>query len=291
MAFCQSCGNPLPENAAFCAHCGTRTADFASTPAAPNDPYSTNQYAAPPPPYAAAPPYSAPPAKKTNWTKILLIGGGILALVGIIIVSGLVYAGMQLKKKVENVIAENGAAPAASSAPVRRVDNVCDLLSVSEAASLSGLNIVRAESGSDSCTYFTDATTSGPTAEERLKAAAEKADRSQSPEEAQRAAEELAKAITSGAAGNGMAFQVKVNWEGAQTAETAYRFAQKAMANSAGVKFDAEVSGVGDRAYMAPMNSMLFVRRGDAWIEFDYRVFRAHREQEEAIARQVVSRL
>lgn len=84
MAFCRNCGQPSPDDAAFCASCGTAIQH--------PDVATTNQPAQPPPaPPAAAPP-PASPAGATEYVpnylvpSILLmlfccLPGGIIALV------------------------------------------------------------------------------------------------------------------------------------------------------------------------------------------------------------------
>lgn len=97
MPFCSHCGSQMDAGAVFCGKCGKSSA------AAPPPPQQQPQ--APPPPHQfaqqpAAPPYQAPPAKKGP-NLLLWIGGGLAALVLLVII-GVVGVGFFVAKKAKD---------------------------------------------------------------------------------------------------------------------------------------------------------------------------------------------
>lgn len=108
MPFCSHCGAQVNEGAAFCGNCGQPASSV--PPAAQAAPPPAQQPAPPPAQPQAAysqpqaaygqPQYAAPPAKKgPNW--LLWIGGGIAALILLVIV-GVVGTGFFIAKKAHD---------------------------------------------------------------------------------------------------------------------------------------------------------------------------------------------
>ena len=61
------------------------------------------------------------------------------------------------------------------------------------------------------------------------------------------------------------------------------------MADSRGGKLE-PIEGLGDRAYMGPAGSLLYARKGNAWLELDLRGFPGSREQAIQIARRLIAK-
>jgi len=51
------------------------------------------------------------------------------------------------------------------------------------------------------------------------------------------------------------------------------------------------VEGLGDHAYMGPMGSLLYARKGAVWLELDLRTFPGSREQAIQIAERLLSKM
>lgn len=262
MPHCTNCGNPLPPGSSFCTHCGARAAAPAQQPPGP-----------PPGAYPAP----APPAKGSGIGKILLIVGGVVVLLGVIAIGGLIATGFWVKKKVETAAENMGVAPApALTGAARRYSDPCSLLPAAEASSATGLSIQRTEARDGECLYFG----SPEQAAEKGQAQAQEAirkmreNKAANEKEAARVMEDLIKGVaaSSQSSEGGPLFQIKVTYgEEARQQESAYRLAMGMMGAVAGAKEGtskpAGIEGVGDRAYLAPLATGLFMMKGDAWVE------------------------
>jgi uncharacterized membrane protein YvbJ len=83
---CPNCGLANPDNARFCANCGT---PFGSAPSPQSSPYQSQSQYQPPPPHQAPGPYQAPGAVRSGNTMAKNIGIGCLILVVIFLFFGL----------------------------------------------------------------------------------------------------------------------------------------------------------------------------------------------------------
>lgn len=265
MAHCTNCGSPLAPGSTFCTHCGARAAAPAPQPPAGQPPQ---------PPRAYPPP---PAAKGSGIGKILLIIGGVFVLLGILAIGGLVLTGFWVKKKVETAAERMGVTEApAPKGRARRVADVCALLSAAEAASATGLPIERAESRGGECRYFGSAAQAAEKGQQQAQEAMRKMreNKAASDQEAARAMEDLMKGLAASgqASEQGPLFQISVKYgEEARQEETGYRTAMGMLGAFAGAKEGTSkptgLEGVGDRAYLAPLATGLFMMKGDAWVE------------------------
>jgi hypothetical protein len=265
MAHCTNCGNPLAPGSAFCTHCGARASSPGAQP--PAGPPRPAPGAYPPP----------PPAKGGGIGKILLIVGGVVVLLGVLAIGGLVATGFWVKKKVETAAERMGVAEApAVTGRARRVADPCALLSAKEAARATGLAIDRAEAQGDECRYFGSAAQAAEKGQQQVQEAMRKMreNKTASEQDAARTMEDFMKGLAaSGQAGEGAPlFQISVKYgEEARSAETGYRTAMGMMGALAGAKEGvskpAGLEGIGDRAYLAPLATGLFLVKGDAWVE------------------------
>lgn len=288
MAHCTNCGNPLPPGSSFCTHCGARAASPAQQPAAPPQP----------PPGAYAPPPPAP--KGSGIGKILLIVGGVVVLLGVIAIGGLIATGFWVKKKVETAASNMGVSPApAVTGSARRYNDPCALLSAAEASAATGLSIQRTEPRGGECLYYgsaEQAAEKGQTqAQEALKKMRE--NKAGDEKEAARLMEDFMKGIAASGqtSEGGPLFQIKVTYgEDAKQQESSYRLAMGMMGVVAGAKEGTSkptgLEGVGDRAYLAPLATGLFMRKGDAWVEIGGTGL-AGRDSLIAVARAVAAKL
>jgi hypothetical protein len=128
-AFCTKCGAALG-NAAFCTACGTPVAPPTAAPAAPVQ--------------------STPPQGGSNVIKIVLIIGGILAVLILVSMGSCFYIGYRAKKKIE----EFAQAPA-STRPYAGKQDACSLIEVSEVSEALGepAEVVTDSSGSSICRF------------------------------------------------------------------------------------------------------------------------------------------
>lgn len=257
MTHCTNCGNPLPPGSAFCTHCGAR----AGAP--------PQQHAGPPPPPV--------PAKSSGIGKIILIAGGVIVVLGVLAVGGLLVTGFWLKKKVETAAENMGvsSAPAATGA-ARRYSNACALLSAAEASGATGLSIQRTESREGECLYYGSAEKAAEKGQAQAQEAMKKMRENQAANEqdAARVMEDFMKGLAASAPAQegGPLFTIKVTYgEDARQQEAGYRAAMGMMGAFAGAKEGSgkptDLPGIGDRAYLAPLATGLFVLKGDAWVE------------------------
>lgn len=265
MPHCTNCGNPLPPGSSFCTHCGARAAAPAQQPAAPPQP----------PPGAYAPP--PPPAKGSGIGKILLIVGGVVVLLGVLAIGGLIATGFWVKKKVETAAESMGVSPApAVTGTARRYSDPCALLSAAEASAATGLAIQRTESRDGECLYFGSAEQAAEKGQAQAQEAMRKMreNKAGDEKEAARVMEDFMKGIAASAQspGGGPLFQISVTYgEEAKSQEAGYRAAMGMMGAFAGAKEDSSkatgIETIGDRTYLAPLATGLFMMKGDAWVE------------------------
>jgi hypothetical protein len=264
MAHCTQCGSPLPPGSSFCTRCGAPAAAPAQHPAASQ-----------PPPGAYPPP--APPAKGAGIGKILLIIGGVFVLIGVLAIGGLIATGFWLKKKVETAAENMGVSSApAVTGTARRYSDPCALLSAAEASSATGLTIQRTESRDGECLYFGAAEQAAEKGQSQAQEAMRKMreNKAANEKEAARVMEDFMKglAASSQTGQDGPLFQIKITYgEDARRQESGYRTAMGMMGAMTGVKEGAGkpagLEGVGDRAYLAPLATGLYMMKGDAWVE------------------------
>ena len=266
MAHCTQCGSPLPPGSSFCTRCGARAAAPAQHPAASQ---------APPGGY----PLPAPPAKGAGIGKILLIIGGVFVLIGVLAIGGLIATGFWVKKKVETAAGNMGlsSAPArAITGSARRYSDACSLLPAPEASSVTGLSIQRAEPRDGECLYFGAAEQAAEKGQSQAQEALRKMRENKAGDgkEAARVMEDFMKGIaaSSQASEGGPLFHIKVIYgEDAKQQESGYRLAMGMVGALAGAEEGTSkpsgLEGVGDRAYLAPLATGLYMRKGDAWVE------------------------
>lgn len=288
MSHCTNCGNPLPPGSSFCTHCGARAAVPAQQPAGPPSP----------PPGAYPPP--PPAAKGSGLGKILLIVGGVVVLLGVLLIGGLIATGFWVKKKVETAAESMGVSPApAVTGSARRYADACSLLSAAEASSVTGISIQRTESREGECLYYGSAEQVAEKGQAQAQEAMRKMRENQTgnAKEAARVMEDFMKGIAASAQSSegGPLFQIKVTYgEEARQQESGYRIAMGMMGAVTGAKEGASkptgLEGVGDRAYLAPLATGLFMMKGDAWVEIGGTGL-AGRDPLIAVARAVAAKL
>jgi hypothetical protein len=235
MNFCQTCGRPLAAGAAFCTHCGAAAGQAAAK-------------------------------KSSGLGKVLLIAGGAVALLGVLALAGLFYAGHRLKQKVESA---TGSAPAPAYR-ARRSADACSLLPTADAARLTGFQVDRAENREDVCVYFGSVGRAGEDGRAQAEEAMRRmrANEPKSNAEAARVMEDLMKGMAAaGAAGQtGEVLRITVKYgDEAQQEESAVRMALGLMGATPGSK-GSQLEGLGDRAYLLPMAVGLHMAKGDAYV-------------------------
>ncbi|MEJ5366789.1 MAG: hypothetical protein WHT08_00635 [Bryobacteraceae bacterium] len=198
-------------------------------------------------------------------------------LLAVLAVGGIVITGFWFKKKVETAAERLGVPEApATTGSARRVSDACALLSTAEAAQTTGLTIERVESRGEDCRYFGPAEQAAEQGEKQVQEAIRKMreNKSASEQEAARTMEDFMKGLAAaGRAGkNEPLFQISVKYgEDARSAESGYRTAMGMMGAIAGAKEGvskpAAMEGIGDRAYLAPLATGIFLVKGDAWVE------------------------
>lgn len=132
--FCTKCGAQVPLEASFCSACGTP--------------------ARPPVEATDAPPGT--PARSSNTAlKVVLVVVGLLVVFGAVIVGGLFYAGMRIKRAAEQVEREYGVNGRGARLPAARRVDVCSLLTQEEASSTIGERVLDVTSSGNTCSYTT----------------------------------------------------------------------------------------------------------------------------------------
>ena len=298
--FCASCGSALTGTAGFCPQCGAPVKAQApiATPIAPPQ-------QAPPPSYA--PPPQAPPPRSGGFGKILLIVFLIFLAFGAAGVGGFYYFVFrpvrhkyeQAKHAIERQTgvvaesnAENQALPAGSL-------NACSLLSKDEASEILNTSIERTvSSGHDSdasCEYYATAEAGGPSSqrirEDLDKLKQQKQTGNEPPEAVKDLTKEMAGAFagaTGQATGPYFGFTV-ARGPDAATAFNSFKAANSIFGAIPGAK--TTVSGLGDEAFLGPMDSMLMVRKGNTSILLSLQRVPKGREKGIAIAHKILDRM
>jgi hypothetical protein len=186
--------------------------------------------------------------------------------------------------------AATGGSNATSSATSSR--DVCALISNAELARVTGFPIERTEKTSDGCRWFANAAARQQRGQDEIRSTFEKM-ATQEPSSFQdglRSMEGLIKGA-GGLASSGLLFTATVQWTGADEAEATLQTTTAVLgAGLPGGQLE-PVQGLGDRAFMGPMGSLLYVRKGAAWLELDLRTFPGSREQALQIARRLLSKI
>jgi hypothetical protein len=81
---------------------------------------------------------------------------------------------------------------------------------------------------------------------------------------------------------------VEFTWQGGAIA---MKLSHGAMTQISGVETFTAVPGIGDEAYLGPMNSSLLMRKGDVMVNIDMRVADLNAEAAKAMARKIAGRL
>ena len=299
--FCASCGGALTGSAGFCPHCGAQVKAQApaAAPAAPPP-------QAPPPSYVP-PPSAPPPRSGGSFGKILLIVFLIFLAFGVAGAAGFYYFVFkpvhhryeQAKRAIERqtgVVAESNAEnqtlPAGSL-------NACSLLSKDEASEILNTPIERTVStGHDSessCEYFATAEASASSSqrirEDLDKLKQQKQTGNEPPDAAKDLTKEMA-GVFAGATGqaSGPYFGFTLTrGADAATAFNSFKAANSIFGSIPGAK--TTVSGLGDEAFLGPMDSMLMVRKGNAAVLLALQRVPKGREKGIAIAHKILDRM
>ncbi|MGH9614114.1 MAG: hypothetical protein ACRD4P_13650 [Bryobacteraceae bacterium] len=300
--FCASCGGALTGTAGFCPHCGAQVKAQApvATPVAP-------PLQAPPPPYAPPPQPPPPRSSGSGLGKILLVVFLIFLAFGAAGAGGFYYFVFrpvrhryeQAKRAIERQTggvtesnAENQPLPAGSL-------NACSLLSKDEASQILNIPIERTVStGHDSdasCEYYAIAEASG-SSNQRIREDLDKLkQQKQTGNEPSGAVKDLAKEMTGALAGatgqaSGPYFGFTITrGADAGTAFNSFKAANSIFGAIPGAK--TTVSGLGDEAFLGPMDSMLMVRKGNAAILLALQRVPKGREKGIAIAHKILDRM
>ena len=296
--FCGSCGSPLGAQTAFCPNCGSRAGQ--AFPAASN----------PSPPMAAA--------SGGSGLKIILIVLGALFVLGFLAIGGIYYAGHRLIQHAERVADRTGLAASIRDAAGGRSGgglgikrDGCALLSKSEVESILGTPIEKAEGErtdgdtTEHCNYFVkpgtmeqDEDKLRQTADElkTRQAAIDKLNGSNLNEQARKeGVENLAKNfMRTMAASNGNGdvpvFSFTVDREDGKAAFGAFRTVN-VIVGSAAKGSNETLSGLGDRALLGPMDSVLCVLKDQTCITLNLTQVPNGKEKGIALARKILSRI
>jgi hypothetical protein len=183
------------------------------------------------------------------------------------------------------------ATPAPAAA--RSARDVCALLPAAEVTELTSIPIERAEKTADGCKWYATAAAQREKGTATVTGTLEKMTRQEpaTAEEGARNVEAVMKGLI-GAVGAGGPFLVAaVQSENADQAEATLKGTVAVVgAGLPGGKLEA-VEGLGDRAYLGPGGSFLYVRKGPALVTLDLRQFFGTREQAIALAKRLLSRI
>ncbi len=189
--------------------------------------------------------------------------------------------------------AQTKATAAASTSTGSASRDVCALMSTTELSGLTGLRVERAEKTSDGCRWFANAADQQQHGQNEIQGAFEKLTKQEpaSAEDGARTMEGLLKGIAGLASSSGPFLTASMQWTGADEAETTMQTTISVIGGGLpGGKLE-RIEGLGDRAYMGPAGSLLYVRKGNAWLELDLRSFSGSREQAIQIARQLILKM
>ena len=81
---------------------------------------------------------------------------------------------------------------------------------------------------------------------------------------------------------------MEFTWQGGAIA---MKLSHGAMTQISGTDTFTTVPGIGDEAYLAPMNSSLLMRKGDVMVNIDMRTADLNAEAAKAMARKIAGRL
>jgi len=245
--------------------------------------------------------------------KVLIIAAVLFVVMGIMATAGLLYVGYRVKNRIEREAAalrhdtsrpSPASVAAAAEATGHRVE-ACSLLSKEEASQILGVAVERTEAkegnGESTCQYFVkprsqqERTASvadafmaiakgGATPEPEVKAnEAYKVSR-------QTGMDDLAKGIGGLVAPAGAPYlAVRVSWENARQGLSILK--GTIAGNSAGVQTTENLQGIGDEAFMGPMDTMLVFVKGQTGVQIDLSQIPKGRDKGVAMARRIASRL
>jgi len=282
--FCVHCGAPQTEGASFCQSCGK-----------PLQPQT-----------APVPTASPAPAKpgSSSLLKFVLIAFAVIALLGMISVAGVIYAGYRLKNKVEQSAKDHGINLhdlASSPNNTGRHLDPCALLTKEEAEQVLKTPIVRADRAGEVCSYYTkplsaeERQANVQKAFEELQKKAPAADSRPAESTSEQVREsgigDLARQIA-GAANDGSAplFTVTYTENGKQQI-AAMKIAIGAVGGKLASESLEELRGIGDEAILGPMDSMLVIEKNGAGVSIDMRQLPKAKQLAIAMARRIVPRM
>ncbi len=302
-AFCSDCGAQVGAQTAFCPNCGARAGQaFSGAPASA--------------PAAAA-------ASGGSGLKIILIVLGSLFVLGTLAVCGIYYAGHRLIQRAEQASGQTGLAESIRDAASRGSGSRsfgagsfvkrdgCALLSKGEVESILGTSIEKADGQlaagdrSEHCNYFVkpgtmeqDEDKLRQTADEfkAKQAAVDKLNASNLNEQARKeGVENLAKNFMRTMAdsnGNGdvPVFSFTVERESGKAEFGAFRTANVIM-GAAAKGANETIAGLGDRALMGPMDSVLSVLKGNTCITLNLTQVPNGKDKGIALAQKILSRI
>ena len=155
---CVSCGSPL-NGATFCGRCGAASGEAAAPRLQPAGAPVTTA-----PSFSSLPPTQTvvTPTKSNPLLKVLVAFGIFVVLVTAVAIGGVYYVAHRVSQKVHQLASE---LPTTSDTPPSRpalaskalagtAKDPCRLLSKEDVAHAAGVEVVRTESTSDSCTYL-----------------------------------------------------------------------------------------------------------------------------------------
>jgi hypothetical protein len=316
--FCQSCGAPV--TGAFCMKCGQPTGASAPPQASAPPPQAPPPQAPPvqyqqPPQYQSAPAYQAPayqaPVQPATggggFLKILLIvvvGFLILAIVG---VAGMYYVGRSYLRKAGIIpdpsssyssSASPSSAASAISSALQGTQNACDLLSKDDVTAITGVVIEKAVgngTGSDGgCAYFAKPGENAQRGQQDISKTFKDLQSQAKVDDAQgqKAMEQIVKGFVNAAgsaANNGAEIPVVsfgINARDGNTGYTAMMTANKLMGGAF-----MQIPGVGDDAFIGPVNSILGVRKGSTFLQIDLRALADGRDKGILIAQKILGKI
>ena len=245
--------------------------------------------------------------------KVLIIAAVLVVVMGILATAGLLYVGYRVKNHIEQQAAAlrpDASRPsparvaAAAEGTGHRVE-ACSLLSKEEASQILGVAVERTQakeaSGESTCQYFVKPRSQqqrtasvadafmkiakgGATPEPEVKAnEAYKVSR-------QTGMDDLAKGIGGLVApADAPYLAVRVSWENARQGTSILK--GTIAGNSAGVQTTENLPGIGDEAFLGPMDTMLAFVKGETGVQIDLSQVPKGRDKGVAIARTIVPRL
>ena len=246
--------------------------------------------------------------------KVLIIAAVLVVVMGIMGTAGLLYVGYRVKNRIEREAAalrpdgsrrSPTSVAAAVQAPTTRHASACSLFSKEEASQILGVAVERTQAkegnGESTCQYFVkprsqqERTASvadafmaiakgGATPEPEVKAnEAYKVSR-------QTGMDDLVKGIGGLAAPAGAPYlAVRVSWENARQGMSTLKMT--IAGNSAGVQTTENLQGIGDEAFMGPMDTLLVFVKGEAGVQIDLSQVPKGRDKGVAIARTIAPRI